>query len=142
MKPGLDGKVYEEQLRSLGAFSPDQRSWGEATWQPTILTGRGGTALSSALCNSNRTRRNSMELCQGKSGWGLGTGSTPEHGGLGTGCPGEWLWTWAVRVQEALEQHSQTSDIRFEFGVVLCESRDWTRWSLWALSNLGYSIIL
>lgn len=34
-----------------------------------------------------------MELCQGKSGWGLGTGSTPEHGGLGTGCPGEWLWT-------------------------------------------------
>jgi len=29
-----------------------------------------------------------MELCQGRGSWGLGTGSAPEHGGCGTGCPG------------------------------------------------------
>ena len=28
-----------------------------------------------------------MELCQGRGGWGLGTGSAPEVGGHGMGCP-------------------------------------------------------
>jgi len=29
----LESKMYEEQLRSLRLFSPEQRSWGEAPWQ-------------------------------------------------------------------------------------------------------------
>jgi len=35
-------------------------------------------ALSSALCDSNRARWNSMELCQVEVGWGGGKGSAPE----------------------------------------------------------------
>ena len=31
-----------------------------------------------------------MELCQGRGSWRLGTGSAPQGGGHGTGCPGQW----------------------------------------------------
>ena len=51
--------------------------------------GSGGSALSSVLYGSNRTRGNSTGLHQGKSCWGLGKGSSPEGGGHGTGCPGQ-----------------------------------------------------
>ena len=47
-------------------------------------------ALSSTLCDSNRARGNSMELCQGRGSWGLGKGSATEGGGYGAGCPGQW----------------------------------------------------
>jgi len=36
------------------------------------------TALSSALCDSDWTRGNGMELCQGRGSWGLGKGSAPK----------------------------------------------------------------
>ena len=65
---GLDGKVCEGQLRSLGLCSPEQRSCGEASWRLQLLTGSGGAALSSALCDSDRARGNGMELRQGRSG--------------------------------------------------------------------------
>jgi len=39
------------------------------------------TALSSALCDSDWTRGNGMELCQGRGSWGLGKGSAPDGGG-------------------------------------------------------------
>jgi len=42
------------------------------------------------------------------SGWGLGKGSAPEGGGHGTGCPGQWEWPQAAKVQGALEHNSQT----------------------------------
>jgi len=32
MEKDLESKMYEEWLRSLGLFSPEQRSWGEASW--------------------------------------------------------------------------------------------------------------
>lgn len=32
------------------------------------------------------------------------------------------------------------SDVVFEFWVVLYGSRSWTQWSLWVLSNSGYSV--
>lgn len=48
-----------------------------------------GAALSSALSDSNRIQRNSMELCQGRVRWRLEKGSAPERGGHGTGCPGQ-----------------------------------------------------
>jgi len=54
MKKGLEGKIYEEQLRSCGMLSAEQRSWGEASWRLQLLTGSGGAALSSALCDSDR----------------------------------------------------------------------------------------
>jgi len=47
MRKGLEGKVYVEQLRSLCLFSPEQRSWGEASWQLQLLAGTGRAALTS-----------------------------------------------------------------------------------------------
>lgn len=86
--------MYEAWLRSLGLFSPEKMRLRGRPHGDLQLPYEGSRGASADLsCDSNRTQRNSMELCQGKSGWGLGTGSTPEHGGLGTGCPGEWLWT-------------------------------------------------
>jgi len=41
------------------------------------------TVLNSALCDSDRSQGNNMELCQGRSNWGLGKGSAPEGGGHG-----------------------------------------------------------
>jgi len=35
-------------------------------------------------------QENGMELCQGRSGWLLGKGSSPENDGHGTGSPGQW----------------------------------------------------
>jgi len=54
----LEDKLYEEHLRSLSLFSPEQKGL------------RGGlmvaAAPSSALCGSNRAQGNGMELCQGR----------------------------------------------------------------------------
>ena len=72
MGKGLEGKVYEERLRSPVFCSPEQRSWGEASWRLQLLTGSGGAVLSSALCDSDRARGNGRELRQ----WGQ-LGSLP-----------------------------------------------------------------
>jgi len=64
----------------------DRRSHGGLQ----LLTGSRVAALSSALWDSDRAQRNGMELCQGRGSWGSGTGSAPEVGGHGTGCPGQW----------------------------------------------------
>lgn len=32
----------------------------------------------------------------GRGSWGLGTGSSSEGAGQGTGCPGQWVWLQAV----------------------------------------------
>jgi len=56
MVKGVEGKVYEEHLWSLDLLSPEQGSWGEPSWQLQLLTGSGGAALSSAMCNSDRAR--------------------------------------------------------------------------------------
>ena len=63
--------------------------------------------LSSALCDSDRARGNGMELCEGRGGWGLGTGCAPEGSGHGTGCTGQWAPPRAVVMQEAFGQQSQ-----------------------------------
>ena len=68
----LEGRMCEEQLRPLGLLSPEQRSWEEPSWWLQLLTGSGGAALSSALCDRDRARENGMELCQGRSSWGYG----------------------------------------------------------------------
>ena len=45
-----------------------------------------------------------MELCQGRGSWRLGTGSAPQGGGQGTGCPGLWVRPQASGVQEVFRQ--------------------------------------
>jgi len=82
MVKGLEDKGYEEEwLRSLGLLSPEQRSWGEASWRLQLLTGSGGAALSSALCDSDITWANGMKLQEFEEcldsafrTWGLNTG--------------------------------------------------------------------
>lgn len=61
----LEAKTYEEQLRALDLFSPEQRNWGEALWQPAAPHREQRGQLSS---DSNRAQGNSMELYQGKAG--------------------------------------------------------------------------
>lgn len=90
LKRGVKGKcgwALPECQRLLGVLCPEQRSWGEAWWRLQLLTGSGGAALSSALCDSDRARGNGMELCQGRGSWGLGTGAAPQGGGHGPRLP-------------------------------------------------------
>ena len=122
-----------------GALSPEQRSWGEASRQLQLLTGGGGAALSSALCDSDRARGNGMELCQGRGRWGWGKGSAPEGGGQRTACPGQWARPRAAGVQGGFGQHSQTHSLNF---VLLCGARSWIRCFAWIPSSLGCSMIL
>ena len=44
-----------------------------------------------------------MGLCQGRGSWALGTGSAPEGGGHGTGCPGLWAWPQMPEVKEHVD---------------------------------------
>ena len=57
---------------SVASGQQDQRE--EASWRSSHREWR--SALSSALCDSDRARGNGMELCQGRAG-GLGKGSAP-----------------------------------------------------------------
>jgi len=100
--------------------------WGEASWLQQLLPGRGGTALSFALCDSNRAWGNGMELCQGRGCWGLGTDSAPEGGGHGTGCPGQQAQPWAAIVQGAFVHLSQTLSLDIEWSCVETGVRTWS----------------
>ena len=65
---------------------------------------------SAELC-SLWQRQGLRERCGAVSGEGqlrFETGSSPEGGGHGTGCPGYWSWSQAARVQATSGQHSQT----------------------------------
>ena len=58
-----------------------------------------------------------MELCQ-ESGGSLGKESAAEGSGHGTGCPGQWAWLRAARVQEAFGHCSQTYSLIFGWSCV------------------------
>ena len=66
----LDGKMYEEQLRCLFA-QPRAEELRGGLMVAAALTGNGGAALSSALCDSDSARGNGMELCQGRGRLGV-----------------------------------------------------------------------
>ena len=91
MVKGLEGNTFEEQLSPLFCSAQSRGAEGRPHGGCSSSgRGRGGAALSSALCDSDRARGNGMELCQGRGSWGLGTGAAPQGGGHGTGCPGQW----------------------------------------------------
>ena len=50
MVKGLDGKMYEEWLSSLGLLSLQRRGQGEASWQPTAPH-KGRRGAGSDLCS-------------------------------------------------------------------------------------------
>jgi len=58
MEKSLEGKMHEDRLRSFGWFSTEWRSWPEAWWWLRVLTGSRGAALSSALCDRDKSLYN------------------------------------------------------------------------------------
>lgn len=81
MENGLEGKMYEEKLRSLGLSSPERRKL-----------------------------RGDLMVAAG-SGWVLRKGSSAEGGVCGTGCPRQWAHPQPVGVQGVFGQHFQTQGL-------------------------------
>jgi len=100
------------------------RDWGEASCQPTApYKGRAG------LCSPvtvTEPKGMALSCVRGRSGWGLGKGSSLEDGGHGTDCSGQWSQPQAAGVQRAF-----VSALRHEVWtlVILCGTRSWTQWS-------------
>ncbi|KAJ7418873.1 hypothetical protein WISP_57000 [Willisornis vidua] len=69
MVKGLEGKLYEEQLRSLGLFSLEKRRLrGDLTAVCNFLVRERGGAGTYVffVVTRDRTQRNSLKLCQGR----------------------------------------------------------------------------
>ena len=125
----------EKKLSSLGLLGPEQsglmaaaaphREQRGSTEQCSLLTGPEGIAWS---CDREG------------SGWISGNDSSPEDGqALEQSLQGRGHTSsfWSSR-----SIWTTLSDIWSEFWVVLCGARSWTQWSLWVLSNSGYSMTL
>lgn len=87
MVKGVEGKTYEEQLKSPGLFRPEKESLIAYSF---LMMGDGGVGADLfLLVISNRTQGNSMELCQRLR---LDErGSSPRGwSGTGTCSPKEW----------------------------------------------------
>ena len=128
MVKGLEGKMHEERLRSLGLLSPQQsRPRGGLMAACSSLTrGAEGQALSSALWDSDRTRGDGMELGQGRVRLGVRERvCTQRWSGTGTGCP----WTWAPHqaCQRSRSVWTPLSSVGPDFWVVLRGARSGTQ---------------
>ena len=83
--------MYEEQLKTLGLFSPEQSRLRGGLTAAAAPRSERRAALSSALCDSYRARGNGMELAGEGQEKGLGKGCAPEGSGRATACPGQWV---------------------------------------------------
>jgi len=59
----------------------------------------------------------------GEGQWRSGTGSAPEGGGHGTGCPGQWAWP---RVPE-FREFTEDLDSAFRHGVGILGGPVWSQ---------------
>jgi len=126
---GLEAKMCEEQLRSLGAFSPEQSSWGEASWQHAT---------------PHSERRDSAELC---SLWNW-QGPRERHGAVsGKGqlrvrerffTRERWAWNGMPR---EIQKHLDSALKVWILGGPVW-SCCWSQWSLGVPSNSGDSVSL
>lgn len=110
----LEGKRYEEWLRCLGLFSPEQaegRSHG-GLQLPRYRSREAGTELCS-LVTGDRTWGNGMGLTQGRVRRKV---LHPESGWAWTGSPGQWSWHRACWRSRGI--WTMLSNTWFDFGVV------------------------
>ena len=83
MMKGLESKLYEEWLKSLGLLSLEQSRLREGLMVAAAPQREQRWALLSG--DSDRAQRHGAVSAEGR--WGLGTGSAPEGDGHGTSCP-------------------------------------------------------
>ncbi|KAF4804115.1 hypothetical protein TURU_010429 [Turdus rufiventris] len=91
-KKGLEGKPYEEQLRSLGLFSLEETERKPHCSYNFLMRGKegAGTDLFS-LVTIDRTQRNGLKLCEGRFRLDISQASSLRGWlGTGTGSPGKW----------------------------------------------------
>ena len=109
MVKGLDEEMYEEWLRSLGLFSPEQNRPRGGLMAACSSLMRGAERAGTELCSrdSNRTQGNSMELGQGRVRLGVRERFCTERV-VGQAPQGRGHDTEPARIQEAFGQHFQT----------------------------------
>ena len=77
MVKGLEGKMYEEQLRSLGLFSPSSAEQAEGRPHGSLqLPHKGSRGAGAELCSLGTA----WSWDRGGSGWVLGKGSSSRSG--------------------------------------------------------------
>ena len=116
--------MYEEQLKTLGLFSPEQSRLRGGLTAAAAPRSEWRAALSSALCDSYRARGNGMELCMERGG-GVRERSFTEK------VVRHWnrlprAVVMAPRLLELNKCLTTLSDIWSDFWVVLCGVRSWT----------------
>lgn len=129
MAKGLEGKTYEEPLRSPGLLSLQKsRLRGALVAVYTFVTGGSGVGGADLLfvVSSERTREMEWSCCaRESSGWPLGKGSSlsgllvPE-----SDCPGKWeveqlrLQAWIQLLPRACSDGSRQAEMLGLFGAV------------------------
>lgn len=87
---GLEGMMYEEQLRSFGLFKlRAEELRGRLMAAAAPHWSRRGSAELGSMVNGIGPRRNTWSYVTGESGCRLGKGPSPEGGGHGAGSPGQ-----------------------------------------------------
>ena len=112
MMKGVEGKMYEEQLKSRGLFCLQQRRLREDLIVASDFHPRGSRGAGADLCSlgtATGPEETAWSCDRGGSGWVLGKDSSPRGwSGTGTGSPRHGHATESAGVQEAFGQHSQT----------------------------------